>query len=40
LKIMRERAEAFGGTLRVTSIPGQGTKIEAVIPLGVKKQSS
>jgi PAS domain S-box-containing protein len=40
LKIMRERAEAFGGTLRVTSIPGQGTKIEAVIPLGVKKQNS
>src|SRR5215213_1359010 len=34
LKIMRERAEAFGGTLRVSSAPGQGTKIEAVIPLG------
>jgi signal transduction histidine kinase len=33
LTIMRERAEAFGGTLRVSSIPGQGTRIEVSIPL-------
>lgn len=38
LKIMRERAEAFGGTLRVTSTPGQGTKIEAVIPFNAEDQ--
>jgi signal transduction histidine kinase len=33
MTIMRERAEAFGGNLRVRSVPGQGTRIEAVIPL-------
>jgi signal transduction histidine kinase len=39
MTIMRERAEAFGGSLRVRSIPGQGTKIEAVIPLRGRKQT-
>ena len=29
---MRERAEALGGELRVTSAPGAGTEIEVVIP--------
>ena len=32
LTIMRERAEAFGGSLHVRSVPGQGTRIEASIP--------
>jgi signal transduction histidine kinase len=32
LTIMRERAEAFGGTLGVESIPGRGTIIEVSIP--------
>jgi PAS domain S-box-containing protein len=34
LKIMRERAEAFGGRVDVSSVPGEGTKIEARIPIG------
>lgn len=33
LKIMQERAEALEGTLEIRSVPGKGTKIEAVIPL-------
>ena len=33
LKIMQERAEALEGTLHIRSAPGQGTTIEAVIPL-------
>jgi PAS domain S-box-containing protein len=33
LTIMRERAEAFGGSLMVDSIPGQGTKVEVKIPI-------
>jgi signal transduction histidine kinase len=32
LTIMRERAEAFGGTLQVRSVPRQGTTVEASIP--------
>ncbi|HSK87822.1 MAG TPA: PAS domain S-box protein [Anaerolineales bacterium] len=32
LTIMRERAEAFGGRLRVKSVPGQGTIVEVSIP--------
>jgi two-component system sensor histidine kinase UhpB len=32
LTIMRERAEAFGGTLQVRSVPGQGTTVEVTIP--------
>ena len=34
LKIMRERAEAFGGSVNVGSTPGEGTKVEARIPIG------
>ena len=33
LKIMRERAEAVGGTMNVSSSPGTGTRIEASIPI-------
>jgi PAS domain S-box-containing protein len=33
LTIMRERADAVGGTLRVLSVPGQGTKVEVSIPV-------
>jgi PAS domain S-box-containing protein len=33
LTIMRERAEAFRGDLKVTSIPGKGTKVEVSIPI-------
>jgi len=32
LTIMRERAEAFGGNLKVKSVPGQGTIVEVNIP--------
>ncbi len=35
LATMRERAEAVGGFLTIHSRPGQGTTIEAVIPIGV-----
>jgi two-component system sensor histidine kinase UhpB len=34
LKIMRERAEAFGGSINIESVPGKGTKVEATIPIG------
>jgi PAS domain S-box-containing protein len=34
MRIMRERAEAFGGSLNVGSTPGNGTKVEARIPVG------
>ena len=33
MTIMRERAEAFGGNFHVTSVPGQGTKIEVWVPV-------
>jgi signal transduction histidine kinase len=33
LTIMRERAEAFGGSLKVASNPGQGTRVEVRIPV-------
>jgi signal transduction histidine kinase len=33
LMIMRERAEAVGGTLEIASAPGQGTRIEASLPI-------
>ncbi|HEY5564502.1 MAG TPA: ATP-binding protein, partial [Rhodothermia bacterium] len=33
LRSMRERAEQIGGHLRLTSTPGRGTEIEAIIPL-------
>ena len=39
LTIMRERAEAFGGTLKVDSVPGQGTKVEMSIPIGKGSQN-
>jgi nitrate/nitrite-specific signal transduction histidine kinase len=29
---MRERAEAFDGSFRVNSVPGQGTVVELTIP--------
>jgi signal transduction histidine kinase len=32
LTIMRERAEAFNGNLKVKSVPGQGTLVEVTIP--------
>ena len=33
LTIMRERAEAFGGNLKVKSVPGQGTTVQVSIPI-------
>ena len=33
LTIMRERAEAFGGSLKVSSTPGKGTMVEVKIPI-------
>jgi PAS domain S-box-containing protein len=33
LKIMRERAQAFGGSVNIESAPGKGTKVEARIPV-------
>lgn len=38
MTIMRERAEAFGGNFNVTSVPGQGTKIEVRVPVDVNDQ--
>ena len=32
---MRERAESVGGWLKITSAPGQGTRVEVVIPLQI-----
>ncbi|MFT3890957.1 MAG: PAS domain S-box protein [Anaerolineales bacterium] len=34
LMIMRERAEAVGGTLKISSTPEKGTTIEASLPVG------
>jgi signal transduction histidine kinase len=34
LMTMRERAEACGGTLELTSAPGRGTRVRAVVPAG------
>ena len=31
---MRERLEAFGGTLRIDTAPGKGFRIEATLPCG------
>jgi len=39
LTIMRERAEAFGGNLKVGSVPGKGTKVEMSIPTGKGNQN-
>jgi signal transduction histidine kinase len=33
LQTMRERAESVGGTLRITSLPGQGTTVLLSLPL-------
>ena len=33
LRAMRERAEGLGGTLAVTSCPGQGTQVVVEVPL-------
>jgi signal transduction histidine kinase len=33
LMLMRERAEAVGGTIKISSIPSKGTRIEAYLPL-------
>jgi PAS domain S-box-containing protein len=38
LRIMRERAEAFGGSLKVHSSYKNGTRIEVMIPLGSDTQ--
>ncbi len=38
MTIMRERAEAFGGDFNVTSVHGQGTKIEVRVPVDVDSQ--
>ena len=34
LMLMLERAEAVGGTLKISSIPAKGTRIEALLPYG------
>lgn len=34
LKTMRERAEALGGSLHISSAPGRGTTVEVIIPGG------
>ena len=39
MTIMRERAEAFGGNFNVTSVPGQGTKIEVWVPVDADYQN-
>jgi len=39
LTIMRERAEAFGGNLKVRSVLGQGTKVEVSIPITSQKET-
>jgi len=33
LKVMQERAQMLGGSLTVTSTPGQGTEVRAVLPV-------
>jgi len=42
LKIMRERAEAFGGNVNVRPAPERGTRVEASIPIqsGVRMSSA
>ena len=39
LTIMRERAEAVGGNMRVSSVPGKGTKVEVKIPFETNNPS-
>jgi signal transduction histidine kinase len=38
MNTMRERTEAFGGTIKINSAPGKGTAIEVTIPLKEIKQ--
>jgi signal transduction histidine kinase len=38
MKIMRERAEAFGGSVTIKSAPGEGTTVEAVLPIEERVQ--
>lgn len=38
LTVMRERARRFGGTLRLESRPGDGTIVEAKVPLQAEKE--
>jgi two-component system, NarL family, sensor histidine kinase LiaS len=40
MTIMRERAEAFGGIFNVTSVHGQGTKIEVRVPVGADSEEN
>lgn len=37
LRSMRERAEGLGGSLEVRSVPGEGTRVVARIPLGKQR---
>jgi two-component system sensor histidine kinase UhpB len=39
LTIMRERAEAFGGSLRISSVPRQGVRVEVSIPIETSNPS-
>jgi len=39
LVMMRERAEAFGGTLRIFDAAGGGTVVEATVPTGERRDS-
>jgi signal transduction histidine kinase len=36
---LRERAEALGGSLKLTSPPGRGTSVEVKLPVDVREQS-
>jgi len=33
---LRERAEALGGTLRLTSPPGRGTRVDVKLPAAAR----
>ncbi len=35
MTLMRERAEGVGGEIRVHTAPGEGTRLEAILPAGV-----
>jgi two-component system nitrate/nitrite sensor histidine kinase NarX len=34
MRLMRERAAQFGGRIQMDSMPGRGTRLEAIIPGG------
>jgi signal transduction histidine kinase/ligand-binding sensor domain-containing protein len=40
LRTMRERAEQIGGTLRITSAPGEGTELEVTVPVPVSAEAT